>query len=216
MPNGNSRSPRHSCTRTWKSSLLRSNSTLSAPKSLRPLLLPSQTARRRHSKTAAKPLRSSSDLFLQPSPHHSLRQLALSTAPNPSILWAELKSQYSASVGAHQANLLQQMWTVPIVEGTDPNKRLAEIRSAHAQINSSGTENLSDGMLAYAMTLALPESYDTLKQTLWLRDNLKSADVQAAVNAEWTRRGAAGEASANKVTGQRQGKATSGATRMEH
>lgn len=60
-----------------------------------------------------------------------------------SALWDELKSQYSAAVGARQAHLLQQMWTSPVMVGEDPTKWMAEIRSAHAQINSSG-ENLSD------------------------------------------------------------------------
>lgn len=113
-------------------------------------------------------------------------------------LWEELKSQYSAAVGARQAHLLQQMWTSPVMEGEDPTKRMAEIRSAHAQINSSG-ENLSDRMLAYAMTLALPESFITIKQTLWLREPLTSSAVQAAVQAEWTRRSTEEVATANRV-----------------
>ena len=111
------------------------------------------------------------------------------TEPNPKLLWEELKSHYSASVGAHQAHLLQQMWTIPISEGDDPSKRVAEIQSAHAQINASGAENLSDRMLAYAMTLALPKSFETLKETLWLREDVTSAAVKAGIQAEWTRRG---------------------------
>lgn len=75
---------------------------------------------------------------------------------------------------------------------------MAEIRSAHAQINSSG-ENLSDRMLAYAMTLALPESFVTIKPTLWLREPLTSSAVQAAVQAEWTRRSTEEVATANRV-----------------
>lgn len=75
---------------------------------------------------------------------------------------------------------------------------MAEIRSAHAQINSSG-ENLSDRMLAYAMTLALPESFVTIKQTLWLQEPLTSSAVQAAVQAEWTRRLTEEVATANRV-----------------
>lgn len=84
------------------------------------------------------------------------------------------------------------------MEGEDPTKRMAEIRSAHAQINSSG-ENLSDRMLAYAMTLALPESFITIKQTLWLKEPLTSSAVQAAVQAEWTRRSTEESAMANRV-----------------
>ena len=47
---------------------------------------------------------------------------------------------------------------------------------------------LSDEMLAYAMTMALPELSATLKQTLWLRPPLTSAEVASAVQAEWARR----------------------------
>lgn len=77
---------------------------------------------------------------------------------------------------------------------------MAEIRSAHAQINSSG-ENLSDGMLVYAhaMTLALPESFTTIKQTLWLQEPLTSSAVQAAVQAEWTMRSTEEVATGNRM-----------------
>lgn len=95
-------------------------------------------------------------------------------------------------------HLLQQMWTSPVMEGEDPTKRMTEIRSAHAQINNSG-ENLPDCMLAYAMTLALPESFITIKQTLWLKEPLTSSAVQAAVQAEWTRRSTEESAMANRV-----------------
>ncbi len=73
-------------------------------------------------------------------------------------------------------------------EGDDPMPHLSRIRSAHAQINASGEENLSDRMLAYAMTLALPESYTTVKQNLWLRSPLTSVEVVGGVQAEWARR----------------------------
>ncbi|RXK36058.1 hypothetical protein M231_06706 [Tremella mesenterica] len=43
-------------------------------------------------------------------------------------------------------------------------------------------------MLAYAMTLALLESFTTLIQTLSLRELLSSSEVQAGVQAEWSRR----------------------------
>ncbi len=43
-------------------------------------------------------------------------------------------------------------------------------------------------MLTYAMTLALPESYTTVKQNLWLRSPLTSAEVVGGVQAEWARR----------------------------
>ena len=43
-------------------------------------------------------------------------------------------------------------------------------------------------MLAYAMTLALPESYTTVKQNLWLRSPFTSAEIVGVVQAEWARR----------------------------
>ncbi len=98
-----------------------------------------------------------------------------------------MKSQYSASVGSPQAALLHNIWATPIQGDKDPNPHMARNQSAHAQINSGG-ENLSDCMLAYAMTMALPESYATIKQTLWLQKNLASADVAGAVQAESSQR----------------------------
>ena len=108
------------------------------------------------------------------------------TSPNAKLLWEELKLTYSASVGPRQAALLHDMWTTPINKAEDPTPHMARIRSAHAQINGGG-ENLSDKMLAFAMTMALPESFATLKQTMWLREPITSAAVAGAVQAEWSR-----------------------------
>lgn len=113
-------------------------------------------------------------------------------------LWEELKTQYSAAVGARKALLFQQMWATPLAEGEDPAKVMGDIRSAHAQINCCG-ETLSDEALAYAMTLALPESFTTVKQTLWLQTPLTSAAVQSAVQSEWSRRSNGQPATAHKV-----------------
>jgi hypothetical protein len=96
-------------------------------------------------------------------------------APNVKILWAELKSSYSAVAGARQASLLHNMWTTPIAENEDPLPQLARIKSAHAQINAGG-ENLSDRMLAYAMAIALPDSFNTMKQALWLQERAAHLD----------------------------------------
>ena len=104
------------------------------------------------------------------------------TAYKPQLLWDEVKGQYSASVGSRQAVLLHEIWASPISEGEDPIAHLARIRSAHAQINTGG-ENLSDRMLGYAMTVALKESFAIIKQNLWLRALLRSANVAGAVQA---------------------------------
>jgi hypothetical protein len=63
---------------------------------------------------------------------------------------------------------------------------LSKLQSAHAQLNSGG-ENLSNKMLAYAMTIALPESWSTQKQSLRLQEPLSSESVASAVRAEWQR-----------------------------
>jgi len=78
------------------------------------------------------------------------------------------------------------MWRRQIEEGEDPLPHLGRIRSAHAHIMAAG-EN-PDRILAYAMTLALPPSFATIQQNLWLRSPLSSAEVAGAVQAEWARR----------------------------
>nr|ODN88879.1 hypothetical protein L204_06317 [Cryptococcus depauperatus CBS 7855] len=78
-------------------------------------------------------------------------------------------------------------------KGDDSTKRTAEIQSAYAQIISTGKPFTNDNMVAYAMTLDLPESYNTLNQTLWLKENLSASELQAAVQAEWERRGSGKE-----------------------
>jgi hypothetical protein len=66
---------------------------------------------------------------------------------------------------------------------------LASIQSAHAQINNGGLQ-LPDELLAYAITMALPESFSTLQQTLWTHNDLTSSTVANSVQAEWARRNA--------------------------
>ena len=109
------------------------------------------------------------------------------TPPNPKLLWDELKSQYSVIVGARKAALLYDMWRTPVLEGEDPAPHMERIRATHSQLNGGG-DQLSDQMLAFAMAMALPESFTTLKQSFWLHEPLKSASVAGAVQAEWSRR----------------------------
>jgi hypothetical protein len=111
------------------------------------------------------------------------------TTPDASVLWAELKQKYSASSGSRKAALLQAVWTTRAAEGEDPASALASIQSAHAQINNGGMQ-LPDELLAYAMTMALPESFSTLQQTLWTHNDLASSTVANSVQAEWARRNA--------------------------
>ncbi|GFZ52053.1 hypothetical protein JCM24511_09825 [Saitozyma sp. JCM 24511] len=55
------------------------------------------------------------------------------------------------------------------------------------------------------MTIALPESWSTQKQSLWLQEPLKSESVASAVHAEWQRRvlESGGIGTALKVQGKR-------------
>jgi hypothetical protein len=124
--------------------------------------------------------------------------------PKAALLWAHLESTFSAQVGARQATLVQELFRTAIPEGEDPMPHLSKLQSAHAQLNSGG-ENLSDKMLAYAMTIALPESWSTQKQSLWLQEPLKSESVASAVRAEWQRRilESGGPGTALKVQGER-------------
>nr|ODN94921.1 hypothetical protein L204_04261 [Cryptococcus depauperatus CBS 7855] len=115
-------------------------------------------------------------------------------------LWEHLTSHYSVIPVARLAQLLQQMWAPLVTEGEDPNRRMAEIRVAHAQINASG-EKVSDSVLAHAMLLALPSSYTTVKHILYLEESFTSTVVEAAIQAEWTRRTAEGNAVGIKMQG---------------
>ena len=109
------------------------------------------------------------------------------TSPSPKALWDEIKRQHSASTGARQAALFQSLARAQIIDGEDPMPTLAAQQSAHTQLNSSG-EIISDKILAFCMTLALPESYATTKQNLWMRQPLSSSEVKSAVQAEFERR----------------------------
>ena len=109
------------------------------------------------------------------------------TSPSPKSLWEELKRQHSACTGARQAALFQSLARASIIDGEDPMPTLAAQQSAHTQLNSSG-EIISDKFLAFSMTVALPESYSTVKQNLWMRQHLTSAEVKSAVQAEYERR----------------------------
>lgn len=107
--------------------------------------------------------------------------------PKPSQLWAHLKRSHSALVGARQAALAQELFRTTVAEGENPSDVLARLLSAHAQLASSD-EKSSDSVLSYAMTLALPESWSTVKQSLWMESPLTSEKVMAAVRGEWDRR----------------------------
>jgi hypothetical protein len=138
--------------------------------------------------------------------HHFVpsRRLPRSSCPQACKLWEYLKSTISAQVGAPQATLVQELFCTVIAKGEDPVPHLLKLQSAHSLLNF-GIEDLSNEVLPYAMTIALPESWPTQKQSLSLQEPLKSKSVSSAVRAEWQRRvlESGGTGTALKVQGNR-------------
>jgi hypothetical protein len=125
-------------------------------------------------------------------------------SPTPVALWKHLEATYSAQNGARTAALLQEVWGKVIPEGENPASHIGRINSCYAEIIQGKIDH--DTMLAFAMIQALPESFATIKQALWLRTPLKSADVAAAVQAEWSRRSSGEENVALKARLQQAGR----------
>jgi hypothetical protein len=100
--------------------------------------------------------------------------------------------------------LLQEVWGKVIPEGENPASHIGRINSCYAEILQGKIDH--DTMLAFAMIQALPESFLTIKQALWLRTPLKSADVATAVQAEWSRRSSGEKNVALKARLQQAGK----------
>jgi hypothetical protein len=86
-------------------------------------------------------------------------------SPNASGLWEHLKRNYSAVVGNRQAALIQQLFRTSVRESENPLEVLSKLQSAHSQLVAGG-EPISDSILAFAMTLALPDSFSAQKQSL--------------------------------------------------
>jgi hypothetical protein len=105
--------------------------------------------------------------------------------PKPVVLWQELKAN-SAVSGARKAVLFQQLLKTRIPDQENPLQAMGQIKSAHPQINASGSI-ISDEMLAYTIALALPESYAPIKQSLWQISPMKSSKVIAAIQNEYNR-----------------------------
>lgn len=108
-------------------------------------------------------------------------------SPDPAGLWKHLKRAYSAAVGARQAALVQELFRTTVQDGQNPLEVISRFQSAHSQLVVGG-ESISDSLLAYAMTLALPDSWTTQKQALWMEQHLSSEKVASAIRAEWQRR----------------------------
>lgn len=108
-------------------------------------------------------------------------------SPDPAALWKHLKRAYSAAVGARQAALVQELFRTTVQDGQNPLEVISRLQSAHSQLVTGG-ESISDSLLAYAMTLALPESWTAQKQALWMEQHLSSEKVASTIRAEWQRR----------------------------
>jgi hypothetical protein len=125
-------------------------------------------------------------------------------SPTPVALWKHLEATYSAQNGARTAALLQEVWGKVIPEGENPASHIGRIDSCYAEILQGKIDH--NTMLAFAMIQALPESFAAIKQASWLRTPLKSADVAAAVQAEWSRRSSGEDNVALKARVQQAGK----------
>lgn len=108
-------------------------------------------------------------------------------ATNAALLYAELKDTYSATSGARLASLLSEMFKTTISEQEEPQVALGKIRLAHTQLNSNQVA-LSELVLAHAMLMALPESYNAMRQTLLVQKSLDSETVMSSVQNEWQSR----------------------------
>ena len=147
--------------------------------------------KRKSGKCFAALIQSLSPTILSSLPHDCRDPLN----PNAPALWDHLKTAYSSAVGSRQAALVQELFRTTVQEGQNPSEVLSRLQSAHSQLVFGG-ETISDSLLAYAMTLALPESWTTQKQTLWMDSNLSSQKVASAIRAEWQRRVMDGESGA--------------------
>lgn len=106
---------------------------------------------------------------------------------NAHVLYSELRKAYAATSGARLANLLFDMFKTTIPEDEEPQIALGKIRLAHTQLINCG-ESISETILSHAMLMALPSSYNSMRQTLMVKPDLDSDTVLSAVRNEWASR----------------------------
>jgi len=94
-------------------------------------------------------------------------------SPDPVGLCKHLEQACSAAVGAQQPALIQELFRTTVQDGQNPLEVISCLQSAHSQLVVGG-ESISNSLLAYAMTLALPNSWTTQKQALWMEQPLSS------------------------------------------
>ena len=103
------------------------------------------------------------------------------------VLLSHLVDTYSAARGSRKAELLRIIWRTDLVEGEDPTRHVAKLKSAYSAIVAAGSK-MDDEELAFAILMSLPSSYDTLVQSYYLSDHKDSASVINAIRTEWRRR----------------------------
>lgn len=108
-------------------------------------------------------------------------------AANTMLLYQELRKTYAASTGVRRQRLFKEMYRTNISDNEDPTIALSKIRLAHTQLCSGG-ERLSQDALAQAMLMALPFSYDSMRQTLLVKTELTGEIILSAVRNEWASR----------------------------
>ncbi|WWD08239.1 hypothetical protein V865_006350 [Kwoniella europaea PYCC6329] len=107
--------------------------------------------------------------------------------PDPQGLWNQIKESYCPTFGTGLGQLMHQVWNNRAAEGEDCMEKLLQVQRAYMVLKGAGKWK-EDTMLACAMILSLPPSWDAFKETLWLREDLSSAMVEGAVRAESIRR----------------------------
>ena len=122
-------------------------------------------------------------------------------------LWDHLRTKFQMQSGISTALDVQQMITFQFIDDGTLEAQLnrhQEIR-ARCALNKF---NLEDGMYATYVLLALPESYQAVKDSFFATNNLttiKLADVRARIIETEIRRKAESSSSANALTSKKQG-----------
>jgi len=84
------------------------------------------------------------------------------------------------SESARRAALVQELFRTTVPDVQNPLEVISRLQSVHSQLVTGG-ESISDSLLAYAMMLALPDSWTTQKQALWMEQHLSSEKVASAI-----------------------------------
>ena len=126
---------------------------------------------------------------------------------NAEELWAHLRTKFQMQSGISTALDVQRLITFQFID----NRMLEAQLNRHQEIRARCTLNkftFEDGVYATYVLLALPESYQAVKDSFFATNDLttiKPADVRARIIETEIRRKAESVSSANTITSKRQG-----------